>query len=192
MANDPRHLGGSMDAAAAEKLMRFVDMCDTFHLPIVNFVDQPGFMIGLEAERRGTIRRGVRALFAVEQSRVPWLAIIVGRCYGVAGGGHIRHSGLSLRFAWPSAEWGSLPIEGGVEAAYRREIEAAPDPEARKREIEDKLRRLRSPFLTAEAFGVEEIIDPRETRPLVCRFVEMAQGVLRTQLGPRQVTGMRP
>jgi len=192
MANDPRHLGGSLDATAAEKLMRFVDLCDTFHLPVVNFVDQPGFMIGLEAERRGTIRKGVRALFAVEQSRVPWLAIIVGRCYGVAGGGHIRHSGLSLRFAWPSAEWGSLPIEGGVEAAYRREIEAAPDPEARKREIEDKLRRLRSPFLTAEAFGVEEIIDPRDTRPLVCQFAEMAQGLLRTQLGPRQVTGMRP
>ena len=192
VANDPTHLGGSLDAAASEKLMRFVDFCDTFHLPVVNFVDQPGFLVGSAAEEQGTIRKGVRALCAIEESTVPWVAVIVRRCYGVAGGGHGRHGGLNLRYAWPSAEWGSLPVEGGVEAAYRREIEAAPDPEEKRRELEDKLNELRSPFRTAEAFGVEEMVDPRDTRPLLCQFVETAQELVRTQLGPKWRFGMRP
>jgi len=192
MANDPMHVGGALDAAASEKLMRFVDLCDTFHLPVVNLVDQPGFMVGTAAERQGTIRKGVRALCAIEESRVPWIAVIVRKCYGVAGGGHGRHGGLNLRYAWPSAEWGSLPVEGGVEAAYRREIEAAPDPDQKRRELEDKLNQLRSPFRTAEAFGVEEMIDPRDTRPLLCRFVEIAQELVRTELGPKWRFGMRP
>lgn len=192
MINDPMHLGGSLDAAASEKLMRFVDLCDTFHLPVVNFVDQPGFMVGTIAEAAGTIRKGVRALCAIEESRVPWIAVIIRKCYGVAGGAHQRRSTLTVRYAWPSAEWGSLPVEGGVEAAYRREIEAAPDPEVKRQEIEERLTALRSPFRTAEAFGIEEIIDPRETRPLLCRFVETAQEVVRTQLGPKWRLGMRP
>jgi acetyl-CoA carboxylase carboxyltransferase component len=192
LANDPYHLGGALDAAASEKLMRFVDLCDTFHLPVVNFVDQPGFMVGVPAEEVGTLRKGVRALCAVEESTVPWLPVIVRKCYGVAGGGYGRHGGLELRYAWPSAEWGSLPVEGGVAAAYRRDIEAAPDPEARRRELEARLGAMRSPFLTAEAFGVEEIIDPRDTLPLLCRFAEIAYGIVPTLLGPRTRQGMRP
>ena len=91
---------------------RFVDLCDSFHLPVVNFVDNPGFQVGIEAERRGTIRRGVRALCAVYQASVPWVSVIVRRCFGVAGAGHGPHHRLNLRYAWPSGEWGSLPIEG--------------------------------------------------------------------------------
>jgi acetyl-CoA carboxylase carboxyltransferase component len=192
MANDPMHLGGALDAAASEKLMRFVDLCDTFHLPVVNFVDQPGFMVGTAAELQGTIRKGTRALCAVEESTVPWIAVMIRKCYGVAGGAHGRHGRLNLRYAWPSAEWGSLPVEGGVEAAYRREIEAAPDPDAKRRELEEELNQLRSPLRTAEAFGVEEMIDPRDTRPLLCRFVEVAQELVRTEVGPKWRFGMRP
>jgi acetyl-CoA carboxylase carboxyltransferase component len=192
MANDPMYVGGALNAAASEKLMRFVDLCDTFHLPVVNFVDQPGFMVGTAAEELGTIRKGARALCAVEESTVPWVAVMVRKCYGVAGGAHGRHGGINLRYAWPSAEWGSLPVEGGVEAAYRREIEAAPDPDAKRRELEDKLNELRSPFRTAEAFGIQEMIDPRDTRPLLCRFVEGAQELVRTELGPKWRFGMRP
>jgi acetyl-CoA carboxylase carboxyltransferase component len=91
-----------------------------------------------------------------------------------------------LRYAWPSGDWGSLPIEGGVQAAYRREIEAAPDPAARRREIEERLNAFRSPFRTAESFGIEEIIDPRDTRPLLCEWVETAYGVLPSELGPKR------
>jgi acetyl-CoA carboxylase carboxyltransferase component len=189
MANDPRELGGAVNAAASEKMMRFVDLCDTFHVPVVNFVDNPGFLIGAEAEREGTVRVGSRALVAVYQATAPWVSIIIRRVYGVAGAGHGNAQGLNLRYAWPSGDWGSLPIEGGVQAAYRREIEASPDPAAKRREIEDRLQQFRSPLRTAEAFGVEDIIDPRDTRPLLCEWVETAYDILPTQLGPKERTG---
>jgi len=191
MANDPRHAAGSIDADGAEKMTRFVDLCDTFRLPVVNFVDNPGFLVGVEAERRGTIRKGVRALTAVYQATVPWASVIVRKAFGVAGAGHANHTRGNLRFAWPSGEWGSLPIEGGVEAAYRRQIEAAPDPDALRRELEGKLASLRSPILTAEAFGVEEIIDPRETRPLLVDWARRAAEIVAQEKGPK-ARGMRP
>ncbi|MCH7911163.1 MAG: methylmalonyl-CoA carboxyltransferase, partial [Candidatus Hydrogenedentes bacterium] len=188
MANDTHHHGGAVDATASEKMMRFVDTCDTFHLPIVYLVDNPGFLIGAEAERQGTVRLGSRALIACYQSSVPWASVIMRRCYGVAGGGHLKSEGMNLRYAWPSADWGSLPIEGGVQAAYRRDIEAAPDPAARRHELEEMLNKYRSPFRTAEAFGIEEIIDPRDTRPFLCEWVESAYDVLPSQIGPKPRT----
>ncbi len=191
MANDPYFIGGSLDAAASDKMVKFVDLCDTFHLPVVNFVDQPGFLIGREAEMQGTIRHGVRALYAVFQAITPWVAIMARRCFGVAGAGHGTTTGLNLRYAWPSADWGSLPIEGGIEAAYKRDLAAAADPEKLRRELEEKFNAVRSPIRTAEAFGVEEIIDPRDTRPLLCEWVHQAYEIIPTQLGPRTRT-MRP
>jgi len=184
MINDTRFFGGGMDAKAAEKTLRFVDMCDTFHLPIVNFVDQPGVVVGLKAEEAGTIRLAVRALQAIAQSKVPWVAMILRRAFGVAGSYYGRHHDLNLRYAWPSAIWGSLPIEGGVYAAYKREIEASVDPEARLQELEAHYDQLQSPFRTAEKFGIHDIIDPRDTRPLLCDWVEQAYHVLPEQLGP--------
>jgi acetyl-CoA carboxylase carboxyltransferase component len=191
MANDPRQLAGSINADGADKMVRFIDLCDTFGLPVVNFVDNPGFLIGVEAEKRGTIRHGVRALTAVYQATVPWVSIIIRKVFGVAGAGHGAHHRLNLRYAWPSAEWGSLPIEGGVEAAYRREIEAADDPDARRAELEAELDSMRSPFPTAEVFGIEEIIDPRETRPLLVDWVRCARPIVESQLGPKG-RGFRP
>ncbi|GAC1322362.1 MAG: propionyl-CoA carboxylase subunit beta [Thermoleophilaceae bacterium] len=191
MASDPRHYGGGLTGAASDKLARFVDLCDCFHLPVVNFVDQPGFVIGTEAERQGTIRRGTRALYASYQARVPWVSVLVRKAFGVAGAGHGNAQGLNLRYAWPSGDWGSLPIEGGIEAAYRRELEASDDPIALRSEIEGRLNAVRSPFRTAERFGVEEIIDPRDTRPLLCDWAERAHQLVRYELGPT-THGMRP
>lgn len=185
MANDPRQLAGSPDADASQKMARFVDFCDQFHLPVLNFVDNPGFLIGIEAEKRGTVRQGVRALIAVYQARVPWCSVIVRRVFGVAGAGHGQHHRLNLRYAWPSGEWGSLPIEGGVEAAYRRQLDASDDPDALRARLEGELASLRSPFLTAEAFGVEEIIDPRDTRPLLVEWARTAYEIVKQELGIR-------
>ena len=188
MANNTKHHGGAVNASASEKMMRFVDLCDTFHLPMINLVDNPGFLIGTEAEQEGTVRLGSRALMAVYQSSIPWVSVIIRRCYGVAGAGHGKSDGLNLRYAWPSADWGSLPIEGGVQAAYRRDIESAEDPELRRRELEDMLEQYRSPLRTAEAFGIEEVIDPRDTRPLLCEWVKLAYELLPSQLGPKART----
>jgi acetyl-CoA carboxylase carboxyltransferase component len=188
MANDTEHHGGAVNATASEKMMRFVDLCDTFHLPLVNLVDNPGFLIGVEAEKEGTVRLGSRALMACYQATIPWVSVIIRRCYGVAGAGHGKSDGLNLRYAWPSADWGSLPIEGGVQAAYKRDIESAENPDARRRELEAMLEQYRSPFRTAEAFGIEEVIDPRDTRPLLCDWVRLAYEIIPSQLGPKTRT----
>jgi acetyl-CoA carboxylase carboxyltransferase component len=187
LASDPNHYAGSLTADASEKLTRFVDMCDQFHVPVANFVDQPGFLIGTEAERAGTIRRGARALYAVHQATVPWVSVLVRKVYGVAGAGHGDGSRLNLRYAWPSGDWGSLPIAGGLEAAYRRELEAAEDPAELRAEIEARLNAVRSPFRTAERFSVEEIIDPRDTRPLLCDWAARAHELIGYELtaGPK-------
>ena len=193
LASDPEHYGGGVTADAAEKTARFVDLCDQFHLPVVNFVDVPGFVIGSAAERAGTIRRGARGLFAIVQAEVPWVSILVRKVYGVAGAGHGDGSRLNLRYAWPSGDWGSLPLEGGLEAAYRRELEASDDPEALRAEIAARLEAVRSPFRTAERFSVEEIIDPRDTRPILCDWAERAHELVRHELaaGPK-ARGPRP
>ncbi len=192
MANDPAFMAGSIDSAAAEKMTRFVDLCDTFRLPVVNFVDNPGFLVGTEAERQGTIRKGVRALAAVYQATTPWCSIIVRKAFGVAGAGHSNHTRSSSRYAWPSGEWGSLPIEGGVEAAYKRQLQASDDPDKLREELEAKLASLRDPILTAEAFGVEEIIDPRDTRPLLVEFARRAHEIVAAEVRGPKSRGMRP
>jgi acetyl-CoA carboxylase carboxyltransferase component len=191
LASDPRVYGGGLTAAASDKVARFCDLADTFHLPVVNFVDQPGFVIGVEAERAGTIRRGARALAAIYQASVPWVSIIVRKVFGVAGAAHGNAQALNLRYAWPSGDWGSLPVEGGLEAAYRRDLEASEDPEALKRAIGQKLEAARSVFRTAESFGIERIIDPAETRPILCDWVELAYELVRTEAGPK-ARGLRP
>ena len=184
MINNPKRLGGSMDVAAGVKTIRFLQLCDTFHLPMVYFADEPGFMVGPEQQRQGIVRAGAKMLCATLRTRMPWISIVTRQLYGVAGQCHDRPSGMFKRVAWPSGHWGSMHIAGGVSAAYRRVIAESDDPEAKRLEIEDRLEALASPFRTAEAFNIEEIIDPRETRPMVCEFVEMAQPVLETQLGP--------
>ncbi len=182
MANNPRHRGGSTDVAAGRKVMRLLQLCDTFHLPVISLADEPGFMVGLESEKQGIERAGAALVAMTCESQMPWATVVMGKLYGVAGQCQHRPSGMFRRFAWPSAHWGSMHIAGGAAAAYRREIDSAPDPEKRLQEIEDMLQALASPFRTAEATG-QDIIDPRETRQYLCEFVEDAQRVLDTQLG---------
>ncbi|HTO61687.1 MAG TPA: carboxyl transferase domain-containing protein [Bradyrhizobium sp.] len=184
LASDPFHYGGSWTADACQKVVRWVDFAETFHLPVVYLMDCPGFMIGLEAEKAATIRHGVRAMAAVNQSTVPWCTVIVRNSFGVAGVVHQPADRFSIRYAWPSAYWGSLPLEGGIEAAYRAEIDAAADPAAKLKEIEDRLNKLRSPFRSAEKFWVEEIIDPRKTRSLLCEFARLAEPLRTPGLAP--------
>ena len=182
MANNPIYLGGSTDVQAGAKHIRIVQLCDNFHLPLICFCNEPGFMVGLESEKQGIERAGARLLAVTCASRMPWCTIIIGQMYGVAGMCTHRPSGMFRRYCWPSAHWGSMHIEGGVRAAYATEIKSAPDPEAKIKEIEARLNAIASPFRTAEYTG-QEMIDPRETRELLFEFVEDAQPILRSQLG---------
>jgi len=192
MINNPKFLGGSMDVSAGSKVNRFINLCDTFHLPLVYFADEPGFMVGIEAQKEGILRAGARLVHTTGRSTMPWITVVIRQIYGVAGQLNLRISGMYRRYAWPSGNWGSMHIEGGAYAAYRREIDNAPDPEAKLAEIELRLKRLASPFRTAEAFSIEDIIDPRQTRPVLVDFVEKAQSVIKTQLGPTMVPAYEP
>ena len=189
LANDCRYFAGAMTAEAAQKYRRFVELCDTFHLPIINFVDQPGFMIGPEAERAGTIRYGMAAVSAAVQSCVPWASVQVHKGFGVATAAHYSEDNYMV--SWPSVETGALPLEGGVAVAFHREIDEADDPLAKREEIEERLREARSPFPAAESFAVHELIDPRETRPVLSEWIEWIQPKLETLLGKTSF-GFRP
>ncbi len=192
MINNCRHLGGSMNVAAGLKVIRFMQLCDVFHLPMVYFADEPGFMVGIESQKQGIVRAGAKMVCAICATRMPWITFVIRQIYGVAGQCHNRPGGMFKRVAWPSGNWGSMHIEGGAKAAYRREIEDAPDPEAKQKEIERRLQTLASPFRTAEAGNIEEIIDPRDTRPILCDFIGMAQPMLKMQLGPTPGPAYQP
>jgi acetyl-CoA carboxylase carboxyltransferase component len=191
VANNPLH-GGIMDVKAARKQGHFIDLCDCFHIPIIYFVDVPGVTIGLQAESEAILREGMRSAMIGMQATVPSLTLVIRRCYGMAGMATRDRDGLDFKIAWPSAEWGSLPIEGGATAAYRREIQDAPDAAQRLKDIEAELQALSSPFRTAEAFAVEDVIDPRETRPYLCSLVDAMQARLATDLGRKPRYGVRP
>lgn len=178
LASDPTFLGGSWTADASEKARRFVELADLFRLPVVHLVDNPGFMIGLDAEKAATIRRGVEAMNAIYRARVPWASVIIRKAYGVAGAAMSDATRFQYRFAWPSGDWGSLPIAGGLEVAYKSELAKAADPAAEIANIRARLKAVGSPFRTAERFLVEDIIDPRDTRPLLCEFAELAHADL--------------
>ncbi len=174
LAGDPYFYGGGWTSDASNKVTRFVDIAQTFHLPVVHLVDNPGFVIGLDAEKAATIRFGARALTAVYQANVPWCSIILRKVFGVAGAAHMNASRTHYRYAWPSGDWGSLPMEGGIEAAFKSDLEKSDDPDKLLKEIEKRMEIVRSPFRTAESFIAEEIIDPRETRKLLCEFANIS------------------
>jgi acetyl-CoA carboxylase carboxyltransferase component len=191
LANDCRRDGGAMTPAACIKTERFVDLADSFHLPIVYFADVPGFMVGPESEAGGIIRFANRASAAVREASVPYISIVTRRMYGVASV-VAKADGMSVKYAWPSAESGSLVAQGGVMAAYRREIEAAPDPLARRLEIEDRFQRMASVLRQPGLARPMEIIDPRDTRPAIVDYLRKSHAVNATRLGPKLRVGMRP
>ena len=185
-------LGASMDVAAAEKATRLIQLCDTFHLPMLCIWDAPGLLVGLDSEKQGIERAASRLFQSINDSRMPWISFLIRQVYGVQGAMQYRpNSHFYRRYAWPSGHWGSMHIEGGTTAAFRRVIESAPDPEAKRLELEAKFRVYDSPFRTAEATGLD-IIDPRDSRPLLCEFMDMAQPILKTQLGQGAGPTYRP
>lgn len=191
LANDCRRDGGAMTPAACIKTERFVDVADTFHLPIVYFADVPGFMVGPESEAAGIIRFANRVSAAVREASVPYISIVLRRMYGVASV-IAKTDGMSVKYAWPSAESGSLVAQGGVMAAYRREIEAAPDPVAKRLEIEERYQRLASVLRQPGLARPLEVIDPRDTRPAIVDYLRKSHAVNATRLGPKLRVGMRP
>ena len=175
-ANDCKHYAGAMTAEGSQKVRRFIQTCETFNIPIITFVDEPGFMIGPEAEKAGTIRYGTDLVLAAADCKVPWASVIVRRSFGVAAVAHYGPGAYVL--AWPSAEMGAVPVEGGVAVAFGREIDAHPDPDARRAELEASMAHRYSAVPRAESLAIHDLIDPRETRPALCDWVERSEAVL--------------
>ena len=174
-------LAGTLDIDASVKAARFVRFCDAFNIPLVTFVDVPGFLPGLSQEHGGIIRHGAKLLYAYCEATVPRLTVITRKAYG---GAYVvmnsRAVGADLVFAWPTAEIAVMGAQGAVNIVHRRELEAAADPEARRAElVEGYERRFSNPYVAAERGLVDEVIEPQETRPRLIR----ALGMLRAKRG---------
>lgn len=192
VANQPLVLGGGIDGPAADKECHFVQVCTAFHLPIIFIMDVPGFMIGSKAEREGVLRRGLRVQHALAHCDVPTFCLVIRKAYGMGavamGGGH----GLTMTLAWPSIEFGSLPVEGGVAAAYKTALAGVADGQAAQAELEQRLIALGGWGPAAGSFKIDEVIDPRETQERMIRFLEVAAARQSQQLGPAMHYGVMP
>jgi acetyl-CoA carboxylase carboxyltransferase component len=195
IASDSRHVnGGALTAKGCEKLKRHLDLCDLFHLPLLNLVDNPGFAVGREHEVAGTIRKGGEWMIAFAQVTIPIFTVIMRRSFGVAGNNWATpQSRIGARVVWPSADVGGIPPEGGIEAAYKRQLAEAADPAALRAEINARIESARGPIGPLNRFQMEEMIDPRDTRRLVCEWAENAARIVSQpgRLGPRPL-GFRP
>ncbi|MBL8769844.1 MAG: ATP-grasp domain-containing protein [Phenylobacterium sp.] len=195
MASDSRHEnGGALTADGCDKLKRLSDLCDLFHLPIVNLVDNPGFAVGVEHEMAATIRKGGEWMIAFSQVSVPIFTVIMRRSFGVAGNNYATpKAAASARVVWPAADVGGIPPEGGIEAAYKRQLAEAADPAALRAEIEARIESVRGPVGPLNRFQMEEMIDPRDTRRWICEWAENAWRVVTqpSRLVPRPL-GWRP
>jgi propionyl-CoA carboxylase beta chain len=175
VANQPAYLAGVLDIDASVKAARFVRFCDCFNIPIITFEDVPGFLPGVDQEHRGVIRHGAKLLYAYAEATVPKITVITRKAYGgaycVMGSKHLR---TDVNFAWPTAEIAVMGPEGAVNILYRREIQSARDPEAVRRErIREYEEKFASPYVAAERGFIDEVIEPRFTRPKLIRALEM-------------------
>ncbi|MCP4083678.1 MAG: ATP-grasp domain-containing protein [Actinomycetia bacterium] len=191
IASDSRHEnGGALTADGCSKLTRHLDLCDLFHLPVLNLVDNPGFAVGLEHEINGTIRRGAEWMVAFAQTQVPVFTVLMRRSFGVAGNNYATpRTQPSVRVTWPAADVGGIPPEGGIEAAYKRQLAEAEDPGALRAELNARIESARGPVGPLNRFEIEEMVDPRDTRRLICEWVETAYKIVNqpTRLGPRDI-----
>jgi acetyl/propionyl-CoA carboxylase alpha subunit/acetyl-CoA carboxylase carboxyltransferase component len=189
IASDSRHVnGGALTADGCDKLRRHLDLCDLFHLPVLNLIDNPGFAVGLEHEVAGTIRKGGEWMIAFAQTTVPLFTVIMRRSFGVAGNNFATpREGSGTRVVWPAADVGGIPPEGGIEAAYKRQLAEAKDPVTLRAEINARIEGARGPLGPLNKFQMEEMIDPRDTRRLICEWVEDAYRIVSqpARLSPR-------
>jgi len=192
VANNPMHMAGVLDVDSSRKGARFVRFCDAFNIPIVTLVDVPGYLPGTTQEHGGIIVHGAKLLYAYAEATVPRVTIILRKDYGgaylVMGSKHLR---ADINYAWPAAEIAVTGPDAAANIIFRREIEAASDPEAKRKElIEEYRRRFANPYITASRGFIDDVIDPRETRVKIIRALEMLQN--KTDSNPRKKHGNIP
>jgi acetyl-CoA carboxylase carboxyltransferase component len=176
VANQPKHLAGILDNDSADKAARFINLCDAFNIPLVFLQDVPGFMVGSKVEHAGIIRHGAKMLYAVSRATVPKVTVIVRKAYGA---GYYVMCGKAyepdLIVAWPGAEISVMGAEGAVNIIGRSAIEASDDPEATREAMLDAVRQNIDPYIAAGNAMIDDVIDPRETRPTIVKALRMAR-----------------
>src|ERR1700709_781819 len=176
VANQPKHLAGVLDNDSADKAARFINLCDAFSIPLVFLQDVPGFMVGSKVEHAGIIRHGAKMLYAVSRATVPKVTVIVRKAYGA---GYYVMCGKAYEpdmiVAWPGAEISVMGAEGAVNIIGRSMIEASEDPDAKRAELVGEFRKIIAPSVAAGNAMIDDVIDPRETRSVIVRGLEMAQ-----------------
>ena len=179
IANNPESpTGGALDASGSQKITKHLKFLDVFNIPLLQFVDVPGYAVGTVAERTATMKFGVETALNYYTTTMPVFNVLVRRCYGVAGGVMMDCRDPRTRVAWPSGDWGSLPLAGGIEASHAHELREAAKSSgeearrARYEELRKEYERLMSPVRTANAFGIEEVVDPAMTRSIVCAWAK--------------------
>jgi acetyl-CoA carboxylase carboxyltransferase component len=172
IANNPAHLGGAIDAAAADKAARFMQLCDAFDLPILSLCDTPGIMVGPESEKEANVRHAARMFVTGANLSVPLFTVVVRKGYGLGAqamaGGSFRAPVFTV--AWPTGEFGGMGLEGAVKLGYRRELEAIQDPVERKRVFDEMVARMYEhgkALNMATHFEIDDVIDPADTRRLI-------------------------
>lgn len=193
IANQPKIMSGAIDAKAAAKYRHFTDLCGAYHIPIIFLTDVPGVMTGSQAERQGTLRAGLACAYSLAFADVPIITVVIKRAFGYGGsamGGY--EAGQTAVFAWPTADFGAIPAGGGILAAYRKEIEAAPDPEVKIKELMEQFAAIGGPYGAAADFNVDDVIDPRETRPRIIRALELAMHRRSVPAHPTRRHGIMP
>jgi acetyl-CoA carboxylase carboxyltransferase component len=177
VANQPKQLGGILENDSADKAARFVNLCDAFNIPLVFLQDVPGFMVGSKVEHAGIIRHGAKMLYAVSRATVPKITVVIRKAYGA---GYYVMNGKAyepdLIVAWPSAEISVMGAEGAVNIIGRSAIEASDDPDATREAMLAEVRKVIDPYIAAHNDLIDDIIDPRETRPTIIRGLRMAAG----------------
>ena len=174
ISQEPSSLAGVMDIDSADKISRMVRFCDAFNLPIVTFVDSPGFLPGVDQEHRGVIRHGAKVLFAYSEAVVPKVSVVTRKAYG---GAYVvmssKYLGTDITFAWPSAEIAVMGAEGAANILYRKQISEAEDPAAERKRLEDEYRqKYLNPYAAARAGYIDEVIEPAQTRQKLIEALE--------------------
>ena len=176
VANQPRHLGGILDNDSSDKAARFINLCNAFNIPLVYLMDVPGFMVGTKVEEAGIIRHGAKMLYATANATVPKITVVLRKAYGA---GYYVMCGRAyepdLIVAWPSAEISVMGAEGAVEIIFRKQVQEAEDPQAKRQELIENFRKIIDVYVAAGNAMIDDVIDPRETRATICRALELAQ-----------------
>jgi len=192
VANQPKVLAGVLDVDSSDKASRFIRFCDAFNIPLITFVDLPGYLPGVDQEHAGVIRHGAKILYAYSEASVPKITVILRKAYG---GGYIamcsRHLGADFVFAWPTAEIAVMGPEGAANIIFKSEISAAPDPDAmRRQKVQEYTEKFANPYVAAASGHIDAVIGPADTRKFLIHAIRVSS--LKTETRPPRRHGVPP